>query len=384
MAEPLSILIVGGGIGGLTSALALSQAGCRVSVFERAKDFRPIGAGLQLSANALSVLEKIGLAMRGKNGIDIASTEVRDGNSGKLISRIATPDTNNTLVISRPDLQATLLQAVMADANIELNTDAEVVDMLGGKSVASLTLSNGTMHTGDVLIGADGVWSQTRRMVNSARPDYSGRIAWRATMPLSNVPKDISRHTVTLWLAKGAHLVTYPIANGASFNAVGIIQDGWQAEGWTEKGNMAELALAFSDWHSPVQRLLQSTDNWQKWALCTVDPTMNWTKGRMALLGDAAHAMVPFMAQGAGMSIEDAWVLARQLGKASRDTVPEALTAYQTERQDRVTKVWETSMQQGKIYHLSGPMRFSRNMAMQAGGSLLKNRYNWIYDWRAQ
>lgn len=384
MAEPLSILIVGGGIGGLTSALALSQAGCRVSVFERAKDLRPIGAGLQLSANALSVLEKIGMAMRGKNGIDIASTEVRDGSSGKLISRIATPDTNNTLVISRPDLQATLLQAVMADANIELNTDAEVVDMLGGKSVASLTLSNGTMHTGDVLIGADGVWSQTRRMVNSARPDYSGRIAWRATMPLSNVPKDISRHTVTLWLAKGAHLVTYPIANGASFNAVGIIQDGWQAEGWTEKGNRTELALAFSDWHSPVQRLLQSTDTWQKWALCTVDPTLNWTKGRMALLGDAAHAMVPFMAQGAGMSIEDAWVLARRLGKASRDTVPEALAAYQTERQDRVTKVWETSMQQGKIYHLSGPMRFARNMVMQAGGNLLKNRYNWIYDWRAQ
>lgn len=384
MAEPLSILIVGGGIGGMTSALALSQAGCRVSVFERAKDFQPIGAGLQLSANALSVLEKIGLTMRGKNGIDIASTEVRDGSSGNLISRIATPDNNSTLVISRPDLLATLLQAVLADVNIELNTDAEVVDMLGGKSVASLTLSNGTMHTGDVLIGADGVWSQTRRMVNSARPDYSGRIAWRATMPLSSVPKNISRHTVTLWLANGAHLVTYPIANGASFNAVGIIQDGWQAEGWTEKGNRAELALAFSDWHSPVQRLLQSTDTWQKWALCTVDPTMNWTKGRMALLGDAAHAMVPFMAQGAGMSIEDAWVLARQLGKASRDTVPEALAAYQTERQDRVTKVWETSMQQGKIYHLSGPMRFARNMVMQAGGNLLKNRYNWIYDWRAQ
>lgn len=384
MSEPLSVLIVGGGIGGLTAALALSRSGFRVSLFERAKDFKPIGAGLQLSANALSVLEKIGLTMRGQNGIDIASTEVRDGNSGKMLSRIATPDNNNTLVISRPDLQTTLLQAVTADANIELNTGSEVVDMLGGKSVASLTLSNGTMHTGDALIGADGVWSQTRRMVNSARPDYSGRIAWRATMPLSNVPKDISRHTVTLWLAKGAHLVTYPIANGASFNAVGIIQDNWQAEGWTEKGNMAELALAFSDWHSPVQRLLQSTDSWQKWALCTVDPTMNWTKGRMALLGDAAHAMVPFMAQGAGMSIEDAWVLARHLGNASRDTVPEALMAYQAERQDRVTKVWETSMQQGKIYHLSGPMRLSRNLVMQAGGNLLKNRYNWIYDWRPQ
>lgn len=384
MSDPLSVLIVGGGIGGLTTALALSRAGCRVSVFERAKNFQPIGAGLQLSANALSVLEKIGLTMRGKNGIDITNTDVRDGTSGKLISRIATPDNNNTLVISRPDLQSALLYAVTADENIELNTDAEVVDMLGGKSVTSLTLANGTIRTGDVLIGADGVWSQTRRMINSARPDYSGRIAWRATMPLSDVPKGISRHTVTLWLAKGAHLVTYPIANGASFNAVGIIQDDWQAEGWTEKGNMADLALAFSDWHSPVQRLLQTTDSWQKWALCTIDPTVDWTKDRMALLGDAAHAMVPFMAQGAGMSIEDSWVLARHLSKANRENVPEALTAYQAERQDRVTKVWETSMQQGKIYHLSGPMRLSRNLVMQAGGSVLKNRYNWIYDWRAK
>lgn len=384
MSDPLSVLIVGGGIGGLTAALALSRAGCRVSVFERAKNFQPIGAGLQLSANALSVLEKIGLTMRGKNGIDITNTDVRDGTSGKLISRIATPDNNNTLVISRPDLQSALLYAVTADENIELNTDAEVVDMLGGKSVTSLTLANGTIRTGDVLIGADGVWSQTRRMINSARPDYSGRIAWRATMPLSDVPKGISRHTVTLWLAKGAHLVTYPIANGASFNAVGIIQDDWQAEGWTEKGNMADLALAFSDWHSPVQRLLQMTDSWQKWALCTIDPTVEWTKGRMALLGDAAHAMVPFMAQGAGMSIEDSWVLARHLSKANRESVPEALTSYQAERQDRVTKVWETSMQQGKIYHLSGPMRLSRNLVMQAGGSVLKNRYNWIYDWRAK
>lgn len=384
MSDPLTVLIVGGGIGGLTAALALSRAGYRVSVFERATEFRPIGAGLQLSANALSVLEKIGLTMRGQNGINIASTDVRDGSSGKLISRIATPDGNNTLVISRPDLQATLLFAVTADENIDLITGAEVVDMLGGKSVTSLTLSDGTIRTGDVLIGADGVWSQTRRFVNSARPNYSGRIAWRATMPLSQVPKEINRHTVTLWLAKGAHLVTYPIANGTSFNAVGIIQDDWQAEGWTQKGDMTELALAFSAWHGPVQHLLQSTDAWQKWALCTIDPTMNWIKGRMALLGDAAHAMVPFMAQGACMSIEDAWVLASQLSKADRDSVPAALAAYQTERQSRVTKVWETSMQQGKIYHLSGPMRFSRNLAMQAGGNILKNRYNWIYDWRAR
>lgn len=383
MAQPLSVLIVGGGIGGLSAALALARVGCRVTVFERAQDFRPIGAGLQLSANALSVLEKIGLTMRGQNGIDIASTGVCDGHSGKLISRIATPKDNKTLVISRPDLQATLLNAVACEENIELHTGAEVVDILGGKSVTSLTLADGTMHTGDALIGADGVWSQTRRFINSARPDYSGRIAWRATMPLSQVPAEISPHTVTLWLAKGAHLVTYPIANGTAFNVVGIVQDDWQAEGWTQPGNMTDLALAFSDWYGPVQRLLQSTHSWQKWALCTIDPTVNWAKGRMALLGDAAHAMVPFMAQGAGMSIEDAWVIARHLAKASQDTVPDALVAYQAERQDRVTKVWETSMQQGRIYHLSGPMRLSRNLVMQAAGNLMKNRYNWIYDWRA-
>lgn len=384
MSEPLSVFIVGGGIGGLCAALALSRAGCHVSVFERAKNFQPIGAGLQLSANALSVLENLGLAMRGQNGIDIASTDIRDGQSGKLISRMATPKDSKTLVIARPDLQTTLLRAVNADSNIELNTGAEVVDILGGKSVTSLTLADGTMRTGDVLIGADGVWSHTRRFINSVRPDYSGRIAWRATMPLSDVPKGISRHTVTLWLTGRAHLVTYPIANGTMFNAVGIVQGNWQGEGWTEPGTMSELALAFSDWHSPVQHLLQSTNAWQKWALCTIDPTVNWTKGRMALLGDAAHAMVPFMAQGAGMSIEDAWVIARHLGNADHDSVPEALASYQDERQDRVTKVWETSMQQGKIYHLDGLMRLSRNLVMQNTGNLLRRRYDWIYDWRAE
>lgn len=384
MIDPLSVLIVGGGIGGLTAALALSRAGCRVFVFERAKTYQPLGAGLQLSANALSVLEGIGLTMRGQNGIDVPSTDVRDGVSGKLISRMITPDRNNTLVISRADLQATLLYAVMADENIELNMGAEVVDILGGKSVVSLTLADGTIRSGDVLIGADGVWSQTRRFVNSARPNYSERMAWRATVPLSQVPKGISRHTVTLWLAPRAHLVTYPIENGASFNVVGITQGDWRAEGWTQKGEMTDLALAFADWHSPVQYLLQSTDTWQKWALCTIDPAMNWTKDRLALLGDAAHGMVPFMAQGAGMSIEDAWVLARCLEGANRDTIPEALATYQAERQDRVTKVWETSMQQGKIYHLAGPMRFGRNLVMQIGGNLLQKRYSWIYDWRAK
>lgn len=382
MDNPLSVLLVGGGIGGLTAALALARAGCRVSVFEQASALRPVGAGLQLSSNALSVLDRIGLPMGRGNGIEIEKTEVRDGISGRLITRIATPQDRHTRVISRTDLQAGLLAAVAADAAIELHTDAKVVDILDGRRLVSLTLADGTMKSGDALIGADGVWSQTRRFVNTARPNYAGRIAWRTVMPLSAVPPDISRHTVTLWLAPGAHLVTYPIANGASFNAVAITQGDWQAEGWSQPGEMADLALAFARWHSPVQQLVQSTANWLKWALCTIDPGMGWTRGRIALLGDAAHAMVPFMAQGAGMSIEDAWVLAHHLGRATPQTVGEALRDYQSARQDRVTRVWETSMQQGRIYHLDGALRLCRNAVMQTGGRFLKSRYNWIYDWR--
>ncbi|MEP4805261.1 MAG: FAD-dependent monooxygenase, partial [Hyphomicrobiales bacterium] len=225
-------------------------------------------------------------------------------------------------------------------------------------------------------------WSQTRRYVNTGRPEYSGRIAWRAIMPITAGPDGIARHTVTLWLAPNSHLVTYPIANGTYFNAVAITQGGWQDEGWSTPGEIADLALAFSNWNLPVQTMIQTTEGWLKWALCAIDPNLSWTKDRVALLGDAAHAMVPFMAQGAGMSIEDAWTLTHYVSRSSAKDLPDALSQYQKSRQDRVTKVWETSMQQGKIYHMSGIMRAVRNLAMQVGGPVTANRYNWIYDWR--
>lgn len=341
-----------------------------------------MGAGLQLSANALSVLDSLGVSMKRKGGIEIDKVEVRDGHSGKLITRIATPTQFKTIVLSRADLHATLLNEVNSTANITLHKGARVIDALGGKDVVSLKLENGTMESGDALIGADGVWSQTRRFVNTARPDYSGRIAWRAIMPISAVPEGIARHTVTLWLAPNSHLVTYPIANGSYFNAVAITQGSWQSEGWSMPGEMADLALAFSNWNRPVQTMVQTTEGWLKWALCTIDPNLNWTNDRIALMGDAAHAMVPFMAQGAGMSIEDAWTLSHYISRSSKKDLPEALRQYQQSRQERVGKVWETSMRQGKIYHLSGMMRTARNLALQLGGPMTANRYNWIYDWR--
>lgn len=377
-----SILVAGGGIGGLTTALALAKAGNKVSIYERSAEFLPVGAGLQLSANALSVLDSLGISMKRKGGIEIKKVEVRDGHSGKLITRIATPEQFKTIVLSRADLHAILLNEVSSSANITLHQDAHVVDVLGGKDVVSLKLENGSMDSGDALIGADGVWSQTRRFVNTGRPEYSGRIAWRAIMPISAVPEGIARHTVTLWLAPNSHLVTYPIANGTYFNAVAISQGNWQAEGWSMPGEMADLALAFSNWNRSVQTMVQTTEGWLKWALCAIDPNLDWTKDRIALMGDAAHAMVPFMAQGAGMSIEDAWALTHYISRSSAKDLPDALGQYQQSRQERVAKVWETSMRQGKIYHMSGIMRSARNLAMQLGGPMTANRYNWIYDWR--
>lgn len=377
-----SILVAGGGIGGLTTALALEKAGHKVKVYERSAEFLPVGAGLQLSANALSVLDSLGISMKRKGGVEIDKVEVRDGHSGNLITRIATPDQFKTIVLSRADLHAILLNEVDAATNITLHKGSRVVDVLGGKDVVSLKLENGSMDSGDALIGADGVWSQTRRFVNTGRPAYSGRIAWRAIMPITDVPEGISRHTVTLWLAPNSHLVTYPIANGAYFNTVAITQGNWQGEGWSMPGEMADLALAFSNWNKSVQTMVQTTEGWLKWALCAIDPNLDWTKDRIALVGDAAHAMVPFMAQGAGMSIEDAWTLTHYVSRSSANDLPQALNQYQHSRQDRVTKVWETSMRQGKIYHMSGLMRSARNLVMQFGGPMTANRYNWIYDWR--
>ncbi len=383
MANPLSIAISGGGIGGLTAALALAQKDINVQVYEKSEHFAPVGAGLQLSANALSVLDKLHVSGLRKVGLEIDHVCVRDGLNGSQLAKIPTPTSLKTVVLSRSSLHKCLIQAVKSNSNISIHMGATLDAMQNNDGAVSLTTLAGHKATCDALIGADGVWSQARSFVNGADAIYSERMAWRAVVPMSQVPADIALNTVTLWLAPKAHLVTYPIDQGNSLNAVAFTQGDWQEQSWSAPGDWNEFADSFSSWAPVVQNLIKIPEQWLKWALCGVDPQHNWTKNRVVLLGDAAHAMVPFMAQGAAMSIEDSAILAQKLDGASTQDIPKRLKAYEAARKNRVQRVWNQSFQQGRIYHMGGLMRVARNTAMRFGGKALGKRYNWIFDWRA-
>lgn len=288
-------------------------------------------------------------------------------------------------VIHRADLQAALLARVRERANIELRLGApfEAVD-IRRDGVAVSYRQNGMRQTesADLLIGADGVWSDVRsKHFNAAAPDFSGTIAWRATIDAARVPEGLDKNFVTLWLGSDAHVVMYPLRRGTLFNIVAMTSGRPTRPGWNEPGDAHEIATVFDRavWPPALRGIIGAAQGWKRYALFTADGR-NWTKGPIALLGDAAHAMLPFAAQGAAMAIEDAAVLATCLSTAP-DTAA-ALQRYAELRQPRVARVRRAAWQSGLIFHLRGPFAAARNLSMQAlGGARLLSRQDWIYEW---
>ena len=207
--------------------------------------------------------------------------------------------------------------------------------------------------------------------------------AWRTTIPRDNVPEGVPANRVVLWLGPYAHLVHYPIAGGAAVNVVAVVEENWDKPGWNARGDYRRIAERFNNWPQAVRTILAAPQGWQKWALAGVDPTGAWVDGNTALLGDAAHAMVPFLAQGAAMAIEDAAVVADCL-KASPADIPAALAAYEAARKPRVVKVWNAAKRTGEHYHMDGTLARLRDVALGLLGSRLVLAQNdWIYRWRA-
>ena len=236
---------------------------------------------------------------------------------------------------------------------------------------------------GLAIIGADGVWSELRERVPGAglaRP--TGRVAWRALLPLDNAPAGLPPDVVGLWLGSDAHLVHYPVAQGAAINLVAIVEEKWESKAWTAHGNRAWIAERFARWPIAARRLIEAPFSWQKWPIATVDPACPWSNGPVALLGDASHAMTPYLAQGAAMAIEDAAVLAQALA-ASSDTTT-AFRRYENERRARVARVAKLARRTGDAYHLAPPLSAVRDLALHLGGwRLMFWRNGWIYDWQA-
>ena len=394
MASSRNVLIAGAGIGGLSAALMLAQSGFRVTLLEQAERLEETGAGIQLSPNATRILIALGLGQRLRADVfEPQAVAIKTATGGTLARiplgreierRYGAPYWS----IHRADLQTVLLEAVQANPDISLRLGTRVEDFVvhsHGVSAACRNRSFTADEHGIALIAADGLWSVLRpRLGHRARPQFRKRTAWRALVPASTVEAEFRAPDVQLWLGRNAHIVHYPVKNGALINIVAIVDDGWSEPGWTASGDRNELLEHYSAWNwcEPVRDFLALPDRWLKWALYDLDPLGHWSEGPVTLLGDAAHPMLPFLAQGAAMAIEDAAVLADCMGRYPND-IPSAMRRYERARRRRTARVQNAARSNGRTYHMSAAEAVLRNVFLRlAGGPLLLHRYNWLYNWR--
>lgn len=394
MAPARHVIVAGAGIAGLTAALALTRAGIRVTVFEQAEKLEEAGAGLQLSPNGSRVLIALGLRER-LASVAVAPQAIRvmAGGSAREIVRIPLGDEAERRYgapywsIHRGDLQSALADAVRSelDATLELGVRVEEfaahvngVSVLGKRGMQVLD------ERGIALIGADGIWSTVAaRLRRQQPPTFRHRTAWRALIPADAAPAEFRQPLVHLWLGQDAHLVHYPVKAGKLINIVGIVHDEWKETGWSAAGDRTEMLRHFARWawSEKVRALIGLPDRWLKWALYDRKEPFRGGKDPVTLIGDAAHPMLPFLAQGASMAIEDAAVVTDMLSKYLDDP-SDALRAYEGARWHRTLRAQQFSRRQERIYGLTGPEALVRNLAMRAmGGERLRARYDWLYSW---
>jgi len=396
MAPPRHVIVAGAGMAGLTAALTLARAGMRVTVFEQAEKLEETGAGLQLSPNASRIL--IALGLRERLAADVVAPRairVMAGGSGREIVRIPLGDEVERRYgapywsIHRGDLQSALADAAQDKLDVTLKFGVRIEDFAAhvkGVSVVGRRGGQVVDERGIALIGADGIWSNvaTRLRGQSIMPTFRHRTAWRTLIPAEAAPQEFRAPLVHLWLGQDAHLVHYPVKAGRLINIVGIIHDEWDQTGWSTAGDRTEILRHFARWawSEAVRAFVAIPERWLKWALYDRGAPFRGSKVPVTLIGDAAHPMLPFLAQGAGMAIEDAAVLADMLGKYLDDP-SDALRAYEGARWHRTFRAQQFSRRQGRIYGLSGPEALIRNLAMRVmGGEKLRARYDWLYSWR--
>jgi salicylate hydroxylase len=290
-------------------------------------------------------------------------------------------------VIHRADLQAVLANAVAQIPDITLKLGIRVENFVvqtNSVTVSARGAAGALDEPGTAFIAADGLWSATRKRLGYAEtPRFAQRAAWRALIPAKDVSPEFVEPLVRLWLGPNAHLVHYPVKGGSLINVVLIMDDSWNTPGWSEPDSRADLLqrISKSDWAPPVLALISTPESWLKWALHNLQPIPRWSQGPVALLGDAAHPMLPYLAQGGAMAIEDAAVVAQCLAQTPDDPTV-ALQAYWAARYARASRVQRLAARNGARYHLSGVRAMVRNMAMRAlGGARLLHHYDWLYDW---
>ena len=379
MLEGKSVTIVGAGIGGLTAALALAARGAQVRVLEQAGAISEVGAGLQITPNGVAVLDALGLSVDlRKIGLQVGAIELKDYQRGARVVRMDLA-WQNYLLLHRADLIGMLAQAAKrAGVKVELNKNVVRVSEAG--SGVEVELVSGHVEQVELLVGAGGLHSKLRSELNGERkPFFTGQVAWRAIVPA----EDANRRNVQVHMGPGRHVVTYPLRGGELTNIVAVEERSeWAAEGWNHPGDVGELKQAFSMFCPEIRGLLEQVEAVNVWGLFRHPVADRWHGQRSALLGDAAHPTLPFLAQGANMALEDAWVLADCLSKMPVDR---ALPAYQARRRARVVRVIAAANVNARNYHISQPIaRVAAHSILRFAGAVapkqLLGKFDWVYQ----
>lgn len=355
-----SILIAGGGIGGLTLAICAAQQGHSVTVYEQANNIRALGAGIQLSPNAMKVYRALGLLPELSGAaFSPQALEARMGVSGRNIFNVSlTQDVIKEwgapyLHIHRAELMKVLKETLEALAPNAIQCGQKVVRYRQDKEGVSVQMYGGEIMKADILIGADGLHSDIRAQMHGPdRPRFTGNVAWRAVVPASLLGDKVAPPTACVWMGAGRHAVTYRLGAGDKVNFVGVVEtDEQDAEGWMHGADKAQALADFEGWQPEVTQIFEQCEPSQiyRWGLYDRAPLPHWSEGRVSLLGDAAHPMLPFLAQGAAMAIEDSWSLAKHLSAV--DEPAAGLQAYQQERRARATTVQARSRANMKRFH---------------------------------
>lgn len=364
------VLVVGGGIGGLAAALALARRGAWVRVLEQAPRIAEVGAGLQITPNGARVLRALGLSPE-SIGVRALAVEPRDALSGRRIARFDLRRAGTDyFFVHRADL-IDLLHGAVEAAGVPVRTGARAAAVTPG----GIELEGGEQLSADLVVGADGLHSVVRRhLLGDDKPFFTGQVAWRALVPVPQEP------VARIWMAPGRHAVTYPLRDGR-LNLVAIREQAeWAEEGWSHRDTPESLRRAFGTVAPELAAILARVEEVGRWGLFRHPIPERWHDGRAVLMGDAAHPTLPFLAQGANLALEDAWVLGREI---MRDDLREGLDRYQDERRPRVTDAIESANANARNYHLGGLRRRAahaglRALGLVAPGAFLR-RYDWLY-----